>query len=211
MHLNIPVFNVSSTTSTLAPESKNHYNILIDNDDMDSTFCLWDAAAAMGRSSKRDSQSLKPKQPSPLPLGPVWDNLKGLSQLPARVQEKVASATGHGAESPTNTNHDNAPRAVPSLVWDLGMGEKSDLPSLEETGRMNLLPQVPPSRHQDKDARKAINANQRTGDALTQCQVMEAAGKEAASIQAVNRGHSVTLIEVPDEEDDTAYQLWLVK
>ncbi len=33
--------------------------------------------------------------------------------------------------------------------------------------------------------------------------------EEAASTQAVNRGHTVTMIEVPDEEDDTAYRQWL--
>ncbi|SJL15338.1 uncharacterized protein ARMOST_18831 [Armillaria ostoyae] len=38
-----------------------------------------------------------------------------------------------------------------------------------------------------------------------------AAGLEAASAQAVNRGHSVTCIEIPDEDDDTAFQLWLAK
>ncbi|SJL08909.1 uncharacterized protein ARMOST_12283 [Armillaria ostoyae] len=34
---------------------------------------------------------------------------------------------------------------------------------------------------------------------------------EAASAQAVNRGPTVTCIEVPDEDDDTAFQLWLAK
>ncbi|SJL15543.1 uncharacterized protein ARMOST_19044 [Armillaria ostoyae] len=38
-----------------------------------------------------------------------------------------------------------------------------------------------------------------------------ATGQEAASAQAVNRGHSVSIIEVPNEEDDTAYQIWLAK
>ncbi|SJK98252.1 uncharacterized protein ARMOST_01513 [Armillaria ostoyae] len=38
-----------------------------------------------------------------------------------------------------------------------------------------------------------------------------AVGLEAASAQAVNRGHSVTCIEVPDKDDDTAFQLWLAK
>ncbi len=38
-----------------------------------------------------------------------------------------------------------------------------------------------------------------------------AAGKEAASAQAVKRGHTVTMIEVPNPEDDTAYQQWLTK
>ncbi|SJL17948.1 uncharacterized protein ARMOST_21519 [Armillaria ostoyae] len=34
---------------------------------------------------------------------------------------------------------------------------------------------------------------------------------EAASAQAVNRGPTVTCIEIPDEDDDTAFQLWLAK
>ncbi len=38
-----------------------------------------------------------------------------------------------------------------------------------------------------------------------------AAGQEAASAQVVERGHQVTMIEVPDEEDDTAYQRWIAK
>ncbi len=33
-----------------------------------------------------------------------------------------------------------------------------------------------------------------------------AAGKEAASAQAVKRGHTVTMIKVPDPNDDTAYR-----
>ncbi len=38
-----------------------------------------------------------------------------------------------------------------------------------------------------------------------------AAGQEAASIQAVKRGHTVTMIEVPDHDDDTTYRRWLAK
>ncbi len=33
----------------------------------------------------------------------------------------------------------------------------------------------------------------------------------SASAQAVKRGHQVAMIEVPDEDDDTAYQRWLAK
>ncbi len=33
--------------------------------------------------------------------------------------------------------------------------------------------------------------------------------EEAASAQAVNRGHQVTMIEIPDDDDDTAYRQWL--
>ncbi len=33
-----------------------------------------------------------------------------------------------------------------------------------------------------------------------------AAGQEATSAQVVKRGHQVTMIEVPDDEDDTSFQ-----
>ncbi len=38
-----------------------------------------------------------------------------------------------------------------------------------------------------------------------------ATGQEAASAQAVKRGHTVTMIEVPDPDDDTTYHQWLSK
>ncbi|SJK96774.1 uncharacterized protein ARMOST_00020 [Armillaria ostoyae] len=46
------------------------------------------------------------------------------------------------------------------------------------------------------------------GDANATATKKIAAGSEAASAQPVNRGHTVTLIEVPDEDDDTTYQIW---
>ncbi|SJL15199.1 uncharacterized protein ARMOST_18685 [Armillaria ostoyae] len=49
------------------------------------------------------------------------------------------------------------------------------------------------------------------GDANATATKKIAVGLEAASAQAVKRGHSVTCIEVPDEDDDTAFQLWLAK
>ncbi len=33
--------------------------------------------------------------------------------------------------------------------------------------------------------------------------------EEAASTQAVNRRHLVTMIEIPDDKDDTSFQKWL--
>ncbi|SJL16146.1 uncharacterized protein ARMOST_19665 [Armillaria ostoyae] len=60
---------------------------------------------------------------------------------------------------------------------------------------------------QDHQARPSKAA----GDAKATATKKSAAGQGAASAQAVNRGHSVTCIEVPDEDDDTAFQLWLAK
>ncbi|SJL04701.1 uncharacterized protein ARMOST_08071 [Armillaria ostoyae] len=50
-----------------------------------------------------------------------------------------------------------------------------------------------------------------TGDAKATATKESAAGQEAASAQAVNRGHTVTCVEIPDEDNDTAFQLWLAK
>ncbi len=37
----------------------------------------------------------------------------------------------------------------------------------------------------------------------------KAGRKEAASTQAVKRGHQVTMIEVPDDEDDMSFRKWV--
>ncbi len=39
----------------------------------------------------------------------------------------------------------------------------------------------------------------------------KAGGKEPANAQAVKRGHQVTMIEVPDDEDDTSFRKWVAK
>ncbi|SJK99230.1 uncharacterized protein ARMOST_02521 [Armillaria ostoyae] len=49
------------------------------------------------------------------------------------------------------------------------------------------------------------------GDANATTTKKMAGRTEAASTQAVNRGHMVTCIEVPDEDDNMAFQLWLAK
>ncbi|SJL11309.1 uncharacterized protein ARMOST_14712 [Armillaria ostoyae] len=60
-----------------------------------------------------------------------------------------------------------------------------------------------------RDGDRSILPRNEPGSA--KAQKRPAAGLEAASAQAVNRGHSVTCIEIPDEDDDTAFQLWLAK
>ncbi|PBK59593.1 hypothetical protein ARMSODRAFT_1027284 [Armillaria solidipes] len=195
-----------------------------------------DTVAATGRPSRWDlyemdsrmapSQDLKSKQPSPLSLGPVWETLKGLSQSPARAQAKAAEPTRHRTESPI----DDSTKATSGSR----MGIKSGPLTSERTGRTNQpqgLTQVQPdmplgggssTRHpthssiliqkklNEDDEEVVADANQRMRDAPTQCKATTtktAAGKEAASTQAVNRGHSVTIVEIPNEEDDTAFLL----
>ncbi len=56
------------------------------------------------------------------------------------------------------------------------------------------------------------NARYSTGTCARQtAEERTAAGQEAASAQAVKRGHSVTMIEVPDPDNNTAYRQWLKK
>ncbi|SJL02938.1 uncharacterized protein ARMOST_06279 [Armillaria ostoyae] len=60
-------------------------------------------------------------------------------------------------------------------------------------------------------ARQEERLSKAAGDANATATKKIAAGLEAASAQAVNRGHPTTMIKVPDEDDDTAYQIWLAK
>ncbi|SJL13531.1 uncharacterized protein ARMOST_16975 [Armillaria ostoyae] len=68
-------------------------------------------------------------------------------------------------------------------------------------GRGNLRSQTPPGNADEEHLLKAA------GDAKAMATKKIAAGQEAASAQAVNRGHSVTLIEVPDKDDNMVYQI----
>ncbi|SJL11766.1 uncharacterized protein ARMOST_15175 [Armillaria ostoyae] len=63
---------------------------------------------------------------------------------------------------------------------------------------------APPAPSQERPSKAA-------GDANATATKKTAAGQEAASAQAVYRGHSVTCIEVPDEDDDASFQIWLAK
>ncbi len=70
--------------------------------------------------------------------------------------------------------------------------------------KLNLLLQTnTPPGDPDEDAHVARTVG------CTMAPTKTAERMEAASAQAVKRGHLVTMIEVPDEEDNTAYQQWL--
>ncbi|SJL16416.1 uncharacterized protein ARMOST_19940 [Armillaria ostoyae] len=83
-----------------------------------------------------------------------------------------------------------------------------------ETGKSAFAVQAQPAISRDglpstRDGDRSILPRNEPGSA--KAQKRPAAGLEAASAQAVNRGHAVTCIEIPDEDDDTAFQLWLAK
>ncbi|SJL07264.1 uncharacterized protein ARMOST_10607 [Armillaria ostoyae] len=83
-----------------------------------------------------------------------------------------------------------------------------------ETGNSAFAVQAQPATLRSglpstRDGDRSILPRNEPGSA--KAQKRPAAGLEAASAQAVKRGHSTTLVEVPDEDNDTAYQIWLAK
>ncbi|SJL18203.1 uncharacterized protein ARMOST_21781 [Armillaria ostoyae] len=71
--------------------------------------------------------------------------------------------------------------------------------------------QLPPLTQKENDEDHQARPSKAASDANATATKETATGKEAASAQAVNRGHPVVMVEVPDEEDDTAYKIWLTK
>ncbi|SJL18527.1 uncharacterized protein ARMOST_22120 [Armillaria ostoyae] len=80
---------------------------------------------------------------------------------------------------------------------------QSDDPSSMALGH-NMPRQTSRQKEQTRPSKAA-------GDANATATKKTAVGQEAASAQAVNRGHQVTCVEVPDEDNDVAFQLWLAK
>ncbi|SJL02911.1 uncharacterized protein ARMOST_06252 [Armillaria ostoyae] len=84
-----------------------------------------------------------------------------------------------------------------------GLGIKRHTPENPDgQGRTDGLPGT-------RDRDRSILPLKEQGSA--KAQKRPAAGQDPTSTQAVKRGHQVTCIEVPDEDDDTAFQLWLAK
>ncbi len=114
----------------------------------------------------------------------------GEREFPTRARE-VGDATGKSVHS----------AQVKSSVSARISGQDQD-----DTSRERTAGSPPATGKDDKKARYSAGtcARQATEERT-------AAGKEAASAQAVNRGHTVTMIEVPDEEDDASYRKWVAK
>ncbi|SJL08099.1 uncharacterized protein ARMOST_11461 [Armillaria ostoyae] len=162
--------------------------------------------------SSHDEQAA-PTQRSPITTVGVESQLDGALENTARnPQDKEAMARA------------TITKITPSILTVAP--ESVSLRGKGETGNSVFAVQVQPIAHhsdppimalghsmprqtsrQDHQARpsKAV------GDANATTTKKIAAGQEAASAQAVNRGHSVSIIEVPDEDNDTAYQIWLAK
>ncbi len=133
-----------------------------------------------------------PQQEQNDSLSPKGADQAGKTISPAQVQSAVTS--GNGPEVQMNLLHS-----------DSSSGTRIDDPQGD-----------PNKTCVTRTIGCAMASTQDTQYSISTCapQVMKeriATGQEAASAQAVNRGHTVTMIEVPNEEDNTAYQRWLQK
>ncbi|SJK98935.1 uncharacterized protein ARMOST_02213 [Armillaria ostoyae] len=131
---------------------------------------------------------------------------------PGKVMEVMTSQSpdvAGGIGRPRSS--DSTTPVVPARLFDVrGDTSVRTSPSLQrivlvEANQTNLRSPIAPG---NVDEERPSNA---AGVAKATATKEPAAGLEAASAQAVKRGHSVTCIEIPDEDDDTAFQLWLAK
>ncbi|SJL17084.1 uncharacterized protein ARMOST_20626 [Armillaria ostoyae] len=147
------------------------------------------------------TQETTTPQKQPFPVG-----------RPGKVMEVMTSQSpgaAGGIGQPRSL--DSTTPVVPARLFDV----RDDAPVrtnpslqrivLVEANQTNLRSPIAPGNVDEERPSKAA------GDANATATKKTAAGQEAASAQAVNRGHSVTCIEIPDEDDDTAFQLWLAK
>ncbi|SJK99609.1 uncharacterized protein ARMOST_02917 [Armillaria ostoyae] len=133
-------------------------------------------------------------------------------EQPGKVMEVMTSQSpgaAGGTDQPRSL--DPATPVVPARPFDV----RDDAPVrtspsrqrivLVEANQTNLRSPIAPG---NVDEERPSNA---AGDANATATKNIATGQEAASAQAVKRGHQVTCIEVPNEENDVAFQIWLAK
>ncbi|SJK99899.1 uncharacterized protein ARMOST_03210 [Armillaria ostoyae] len=148
----------------------------------------------------------------PCRMDGTWDKLK-YTPCEASLQDEQAAPTQgspittasieprlDGAMEDTTRKLTTTPmsaRAVTRPRMGIKRQPSTDSEGTGQTGEDN--PGIPP-----------LNEQGRSSEGIPPRRAL-AVGQEAASAQAVKRRHSVTVVEVPDKENDTAYQIWLAK
>ncbi|SJL03607.1 uncharacterized protein ARMOST_06964 [Armillaria ostoyae] len=226
----LPAFNISSMTSKPVLESTNRYTALLIKGNNNDT-----PSSTSGDEAKEEAESLPTISPMPGGKSPTIVTpmiTAGSARPDGAGQQSESSLPDEAAprEETTARSNNDATRAVPSPVERPRKGAKGKKLSSEAAGRADCpsmtiwvqpvvllesnasalmylhlqgicltdqknLPSETPSGNANEDAQKEATAT----------------GKEAASAQAVNKGHSVTIVEVSDKEDDMVYQQWLAK
>ncbi len=99
---------------------------------------------------------------------------------------------------------DRAGKSVHSAQVESSVSAHISGQDQDDAPRERTAGSLPATGKDDKKTRYSVGTcAQQTTEERT------AAGQEAASAQAVKRGHQVTMIEVPDDEDDTSFQRWV--
>ncbi|SJL16483.1 uncharacterized protein ARMOST_20009 [Armillaria ostoyae] len=168
------------------------------------------------------AEQAAPTQRSPITTVDVESLPDGALENTARITEdpdNVAGATTFSFIIPSGT--------APSTLSDASMpkvaGETGNsafavqahpivpIAVATEPGNTLQVQQIPKPDQKEHDEDHQACPSKTAGVANATATKKITAGKEAASTQAVNRGHSVSIIEVPNEDDDMAYQIWLAK
>ncbi|PBK63900.1 hypothetical protein ARMSODRAFT_1023546 [Armillaria solidipes] len=222
--------NTTISSSQTPKESHNRYAALTvknsDEDNDEDNIQLQprthgcdagDAAAAMGDAGRWDPYAVEGQVPLPQDLklkalsppwgGLAWENLKGPSQPPARAQAKVASndasprfnwmkqeSTGHGTEGP-HQDHQEPQVRLPIPV-DANQ-RQGDAPAQRQ---MTGSPSAETSQQDGRTGREMP---------LTRTTLPTPSDSTVRSQTSSQSSQTVSLVEVPDEEDDTSFKCWL--
>ncbi|SJL06746.1 uncharacterized protein ARMOST_10088 [Armillaria ostoyae] len=152
--------------------------------------------------------SLQDKQAAPTRGSPITTT---------SVESRPDGALENTARNPTTTL--TSARAVTRPGMGINRQPSTDSEGTGQTGNSAFAVQAPPimllrggplMKGEDDPGIPPLKEQGRSPEGIPPRRAL-AIGQEAASAQAVNRGHSVSVIEVPDEEDDSAYQIWLAK
>ncbi|SJL16262.1 uncharacterized protein ARMOST_19782 [Armillaria ostoyae] len=143
----------------------------------------------------------------------TWEPGSGspyVESLPDGALEKTA-------RNPTTTP--TSARAVTRPGMGINRQPSTDSEGMGQTGNSTFAVQAPPimpprggplMKGEDDPGIPPLNEQGRSSEGIPPRRAL-ATGQEAASAQAVQRGHSVTMVEVPDQDNDTVFQIWLAK
>ncbi|SJK99893.1 uncharacterized protein ARMOST_03204 [Armillaria ostoyae] len=148
------------------------------DNDMTTDLCLWDDGHDAGDTVATTGRPSRRDTSGPL---------KSKQPSPPSAQAKVVEPAGHRAKS------------LPK--------EERNVPKTSNLRAGEVKPVIPfgngASIQTDHTLLSTLLGNAHDG-----AQKKTAKGQEAVSVQTVKRGHKVTLIEVPNEEDDTSFVLY---
>ncbi|SJL01340.1 uncharacterized protein ARMOST_04660 [Armillaria ostoyae] len=160
------------------------------------------------------AEQAAPTQRSPITTVGVEFRLDGALENTARIptdKDNVAGATTFSSITSQGTEPITLTGVTGNSAFAVWVQPVVPIASATEPGDTLQVRQIPKPDQKEHDEDHQARPSKTAGVANAMATKKIAVGQEAASAQAVNRGHQVSIIEVPDEDDDTAYQIWLAK